>query len=75
MLGALGTGETVSTVSPLKFAWGRGYGAFSVAHSGVGEVAQSIARQEEHHRNRGLAEEWRWLVERYGLKWHEEETV
>src|SRR3974390_389783 len=24
---------------PGKFAWGRGYGAFSVSHSGVGQVA------------------------------------
>jgi REP-associated tyrosine transposase len=58
-----------------KFAWGRGYGAFSVSHSGVGEVAKYIARQEEHHRKRDFAEELRLLVERYGLKWHEEETV
>lgn len=58
-----------------KFAWGRGYGVFSVSHSGVGEVARYIARQEEHHRHRGFAEELRLLVERYGLKWREEETV
>ncbi len=58
-----------------KFAWGRGYGAFSVSHSGVGEVAKYIARQEEHHRKRGFAEELRLLVERYGLQWREEETV
>jgi hypothetical protein len=30
-----------------KFAWGRGYGAFSVSHSGVDEVANYIASQEE----------------------------
>ena len=58
-----------------KFSWGRGYGVFSVSHSGVAAVAQYVARQEEHHRKRGLAEELRLLVERYGLKWHEEETV
>jgi putative transposase len=58
-----------------KFAWGRGYGAFSVSHSGLGEVAKYIARQAEHHRKRGFDEELRLLVERYGLKWHEQETV
>ena len=59
-----------------KFAWGRGYGAFSVSHSGVGTVAfQYIAGQEEHHRKRSFSEELRLLVERYGLKWHEDKTV
>ena len=60
---------------PGKFAWCRGYGVFSVSHSGVGDVAKYIARQEEHHRKRGFTEELRLLVERYGLKWHKEETV
>ncbi len=58
-----------------KFAWGRGYGAFSVSHSGVGEVAKYISGQEEHHRGRDFAAELRLLVERCGLKWHEDETV
>jgi hypothetical protein len=43
--------------------------------SGVAEVARYIARQEEHHRNRSFSEELKLLVERYGLKWHEDETV
>ena len=60
-----------------KFAWGRGYGVFSVSHSGVSQVAKYIANQEEHHRKRSFAEELKLLVERHGLKWHEEtvETV
>src|SRR5947199_2679896 len=58
-----------------KFAWGRGYGVFSVSHSGVGEDAKYIARQEEHHRKRPFAEEFRLLVERYGLRWHDDKTV
>ena|ERR1051325_1627449 len=60
---------------PGKFAWGRGYGVFSVSHSGVADVAEYIARQEEHHHRRSFAEELKLLVERYGLKWHAEETV
>ena len=60
---------------PARFGWGRGYGAFSVSHSGVSEVARYIAKQEEHHRKRSFSEELRLLVERYGLKWHEDETV
>lgn len=59
---------------PGKFAWGRGYGVFSVSHSGVSEVANYIATQEEHHRKRSFSEELRLLVERYGLTWREEEN-
>jgi hypothetical protein len=58
-----------------KFAWGRGYGAFSVSHSGVGEVAKYIAAQEQHHRKRSFAEELKLLVQRYGLTWHDDKTV
>ncbi len=57
---------------PGKFGWGRGYGAFSVSHSGVEEVAGYIVTQAEHHRQRSFAEELRLLVKRYGLMWHEE---
>ena len=31
-----------------RLSWGRGYGAFSVSHSQVGQVAAYIAKQEEH---------------------------
>jgi hypothetical protein len=57
-----------------KFGWQRGYGAFSVSHSLVGEVAAYIANQEEHHCKRSFAEEFKIMVEKYGLQWHEEEN-
>src|ERR1700693_398614 len=60
---------------PGRFGWGRGYGVFSVSHSGVGEVAKYIADQEEHHRKKTFAEEFRLFVERYELKWHDDKTV
>src|SRR5437660_2792521 len=52
-----------------KFAWGRGYAAFSVSESNVKQVAAYIARQEEHHRVRTLAEELRESIDRHGLHW------
>jgi hypothetical protein len=58
-----------------KFGWGRGYGIFSVSHSGVGEVAKYIAQQEEHHRKKSYSDELRTLVERHGLKWRDDNTV
>jgi len=55
-----------------KFGWGRGYGVFSVSHSGVGEVAKYIANQEEHHRTKSFAEEFKLFVKRYELRWHDD---
>lgn len=57
-----------------KFAWGRGYGAFSVSHSNVDSVARYIAGQEEHHRVRSFTEELREFIDRHGLRWHDEES-
>ena len=55
-----------------RFAWGLGYGAFSVSHSDVGRVARYIADQEEHHRKRTYSEEYAMFVKRYGLEWRAE---
>lgn len=55
-----------------KFAWARGYGAFSVSESNVGQVAAYIAGQEEHHRVRTFGEEIKEFIERHGLTWKEE---
>ncbi len=55
-----------------KFAWGRGYGAFSVSQSDVERVAKYIAGQEEHHRKKTFAEEYEQLVQRYGLEWRDD---
>ena len=63
-----------SNLVPGKFGWQRGYGAFSVSHSAVDEVCAYIANQEKHHRKKTFAEELKLFVERYGLKWHEEEN-
>jgi hypothetical protein len=52
-----------------KFAWGRGYGAFSASESNVAQVAAYIAGQEEHHRVRTFADELQEFIERHGLRW------
>jgi REP element-mobilizing transposase RayT len=57
-----------------KFAWGRGYGAFSVSQSNVSRVARYIADKEEHHRMRAFAEEFREFIDRHGLRWHDEQS-
>jgi REP element-mobilizing transposase RayT len=57
-----------------KFAWGRGYGAFSVSESNAGPVAAYIASQEQHHRVRTFADELREFIERHRLIWKDEES-
>ena len=61
-------------IAPAKFAWGRGYGAFSVSQSNVDNVSKYIANQEEHHRRSTFAEECRKFVRAYGLEWRDEQT-
>jgi putative transposase len=55
-----------------KFAWGRGYGAFSVSESRIADVSAYIAGQEEHHRIRTFSEELAEFVQRHGLQWRDE---
>ena len=57
-----------------RFAWQRGYGAFSVSHSNVERVIEYIDGQEAHHRKATFQEEYRRFVEAYGLQWRDEET-
>jgi REP element-mobilizing transposase RayT len=55
-----------------RFAWGRGYGAFSVSESNVDQVAAYISGQEQHHRIRTFTDELREFIERHQLHWNDE---
>lgn len=57
-----------------KFAWGRGYAAFSISESNVDVVAKYIANQAEHHRVRTFADELKEFAERHGFKWRPNES-
>jgi putative transposase len=57
-----------------EFAWGRGYGAFSVSESNADQVAAYIAGQEAHHRLRPFADELKEFIKRHGLRWRAEES-
>lgn len=50
-----------------KFSWGRGYGAFSVSASQVKSVTAYIKNQEEHHRVKSFAEEYKMFIDKYGV--------
>ncbi|MDQ6765400.1 MAG: IS200/IS605 family transposase [Verrucomicrobiota bacterium] len=53
------------------FSWQEGYGAFSIAVSGVEETVAYIRSQEEHHRTRTLREEMQIFLERHGIAFEE----
>ena len=50
------------------FAWQRGYGAFSVGRSEMERLLAYIDQQEAHHRRMEYREEFRLLLQRYGVK-------
>ena len=59
-------------VTPAKFSWGRGYGAFSVSQSHIQRMKEYIRDQEEHHRTKSFNEEYTRILGAYGLREEEE---
>ncbi len=53
------------------FHWQAGYGVFSVSQSNVTQVAEYIANQDEHHRQRSFQNEFRLLLKRHVMEWDE----
>ena len=53
------------------FGWQRGYGIFSVGKSQLAVLERYIDHQEAHHRRRTFQDEFRDLLERYGVSWDE----
>ena len=57
--------------SSRRFAWQEGYAAFTVSASGVEDVRQYIANQEEHHRKRSFRDELKMMLEKSGVVYDE----
>jgi putative transposase len=63
-----------------KFSWQEGFGAFSYAHSQIGQVYQYILNQESHHLKKNFKKEYMELLkkfeidfdEKYLFDWNEE---
>jgi putative transposase len=53
------------------FGWQDGYGAFTVSASDVGSIRIYIQNQEEHHRKMGFQEEYRAMLDEYGIEFDE----
>lgn len=54
-----------------RFAWQRGYGAFSVGQQGLERLCRYIATQEEHHRRRTFQAEYRTVLTQCGIEYDE----
>ena len=53
------------------FHWQLGYGAFSVSPIHVPAVKRYIHTQDEHHRTVTFQDEFRRILEKYGVLWDE----
>ena len=53
------------------FAWQAGYGAFSVAVSGIDQTVAYINRQEAHHQMQSFRDELVGFLERHGIPYDE----
>ena len=55
------------TVKTSKFAWQRGYGAFSVSQSALPVVLEYVRSQKRHHHKRSFDEELAILLTRHEI--------
>ncbi|MFA6249724.1 MAG: IS200/IS605 family transposase [Mucilaginibacter sp.] len=61
-------------LTPAKFRWQEGYGAFSYSRSQIKAVAEYIANQEEHHRKLTFLEEYKNFLEKFEVE-HDEKYI
>jgi REP-associated tyrosine transposase len=54
-----------------KFAWQRGYGAFSVGPTNLNALIRYIDTQAAHHRKQNFQDEFRAFLTKYGVEFDE----
>jgi putative transposase len=59
-------------LSPFKFEWQNGYGAFSYGRSQIAAVCRYIQNQKEHHRKKSFQAEYVKLLEVFGVEYDEQ---
>ena len=52
-----------------KFHWQTGFGAFSYSHSQLPDVIKYIENQKEHHKKISFKEEYKKLLEHFGIEY------
>ena len=71
-LKAASSGWVHDTFPEVKdFWWQKGYGAFTVSHSGLEDVKDYIVKQEKHHKTMSFQDEFRLYLQRHGIAFDE----
>lgn len=58
-------------LSPFKFEWQRGYGAFTHSKSQIDKVIQYISNQENHHKKKSFREEYMEILRKNDIEFDE----
>ena len=58
-------------LTPTKFQWQEGYGAFSYSRSHIDKVVNYILNQKEHHRKTTFLEEYKQILESFDIDFDE----
>lgn len=58
-----------SRIIPYRFEWQKGYGCFSYSRSQIGQVAEYIRHQHEHHKNITLEQEMTRILDRAAVEY------
>jgi len=58
-------------LTPTKFNWQSGYGAFSYSRSAFENVVRYIENQEEHHRKLTFRQEYKLFLEKFNVDYDE----
>jgi putative transposase len=58
-------------LTPFKFQWQEGYGAFSYSKSQIDTVVKYIANQQDHHKKATFLDEYRKLLVSFDIQFDE----
>ena len=59
-------------LTPNKFRWQEGFGAFSYSHSQLGNVIRYIENQKEHHKKKTFKEEYLAFLKAFEIEFKDE---
>ena len=61
-----------NNLTPYKFQWQEGYGAFSYSHSSLNSVIAYIMNQKVHHRTKTFKQEYEEFLKKFAIDFKEE---
>ncbi|GAA3959831.1 transposase [Mucilaginibacter dorajii] len=59
-------------ISPGKFQWQEGYGAFSHSRSQIDQVVKYISNQQKHHQKKTFLDEYRQMLKDFDIPFEEQ---